>query len=212
MSGLTAFQVDVATTFFSLSASEGFLLAGGGALLASGLSNRPTVDLDFFGVQQRVDIDHAANQFVAAANRRGWVVERIQTSRTFIRLCVIARDEELIVDLAIDSPPERPPVRSSAGPTFDPEELAGRKLGALFGRAEARDFVDVYALAQRFGRSLLLERLAEVDAGFSTDVLAEMFGTLTRFDDAELPIDRLEVAELRAYFVQWAGELREDQR
>lgn len=36
------------------------------------------------------------------------------------------------------------------GPTFDPEELAGRKLTALFDRAAARDFADVFVLAQRF--------------------------------------------------------------
>ena len=49
MSGPSAFQIEVARMFFSLPASDGFLLAGGGALLASGLTNRPTKDLDFFG-------------------------------------------------------------------------------------------------------------------------------------------------------------------
>jgi hypothetical protein len=45
---LTAFQIEVAQLFFSLPASESFLLAGGGALLAQGLTARPTQDLDFF--------------------------------------------------------------------------------------------------------------------------------------------------------------------
>ena len=47
VSALTAFQDEVARLFSSLPASDGFLLAGGGALLASGLSARPTEDLDF---------------------------------------------------------------------------------------------------------------------------------------------------------------------
>jgi predicted nucleotidyltransferase component of viral defense system len=38
---------------------------------------------------------------------------------------------------------------AAAGPTFALEELAGRKLLALFDRAEARDFADVYDIAQR---------------------------------------------------------------
>ena len=42
MSGLSEFQIEVARVFFELPASEGFLLAGGGALLASGLTSRPT--------------------------------------------------------------------------------------------------------------------------------------------------------------------------
>jgi hypothetical protein len=40
--------VSVASLFFSLPASEGFLLAGGAALAAQNLTSRPTHDLDLF--------------------------------------------------------------------------------------------------------------------------------------------------------------------
>lgn len=39
---LTPFQREVALVFFALSAAEGFLLAGGAALVAQDLSDRPT--------------------------------------------------------------------------------------------------------------------------------------------------------------------------
>ncbi|MGH3406257.1 MAG: nucleotidyl transferase AbiEii/AbiGii toxin family protein [Streptosporangiaceae bacterium] len=45
---LSAFQLEVARMFFALPASQGFLLAGGAALLAKHLTARPTEDLDFF--------------------------------------------------------------------------------------------------------------------------------------------------------------------
>lgn len=45
---LTGFQVEVARLFFSLPASDLFLLAGGAALLAQQMATRPTQDLDFF--------------------------------------------------------------------------------------------------------------------------------------------------------------------
>jgi hypothetical protein len=45
---LPAFQLEVARLFFALPASQGFLLAGGAALLAQHLTARPTEDLDFF--------------------------------------------------------------------------------------------------------------------------------------------------------------------
>jgi hypothetical protein len=54
-SALTAFQVDVAQLFFALPASDGFLLAGGAALAAQHLTNRPTQDLDFFTAPGRGD-------------------------------------------------------------------------------------------------------------------------------------------------------------
>jgi len=44
---LSAFQLEVARLFFALPASQGFLLAGGAALLAQHLTTRPTEDLDF---------------------------------------------------------------------------------------------------------------------------------------------------------------------
>ena len=45
---LSAFQLEVVRLFFTLPASQGFLLAGGAALLAQYLTARPTEDLDFF--------------------------------------------------------------------------------------------------------------------------------------------------------------------
>lgn len=78
---LTAFQLEVAQLFFSLPASDGFVLAGGAALLAQHLTVRPT---------------------------------------------------------------------------YAPEELAGRKVVALFDRFAARDFVDVYALSNTYSKADLL--------------------------------------------------------
>jgi hypothetical protein len=45
---LTTFQIDVAHTFFRLKASEGYVVAGGAALVASELIRRPTQDLDLY--------------------------------------------------------------------------------------------------------------------------------------------------------------------
>lgn len=206
MTGLTKFQAKVARLFFSLPASDGFLLAGGGALLASGLTTRPTEDLDFFGDREQVDIAAARDQLERAIAERGWSPTRVQDSESFVRLR-ISGDDEVIVDLAIDVPAGRRPVVSIVGPTFAPEELAGRKLLALFDRAEARDFADVYVLAPRFGREVLLEYAAEIDLGFDRAVLATMMGSLDRFSDDELPVAPDDVVAVRSYFRNWADEL-----
>ena len=91
-----------------------------------------------------------------------------------------------------------------------PEELAGHKLLALFDRAAARDFADVYVLARLFGKNTLLARAAQIDAGFDHIVLAEMIATLDRFADDELPLpDGSSAAELRAFYEAWRTELKE---
>ena len=204
--GLTSFQIEAARLFFALPSSAGFILAGGAALLAQHLTVRPTQDLDFFTSQGNGDVTTAAEGFESAARERGWTVTRIRESNTFTRL-VIDGSEHLLVDIALDSPPGRPPTASLVGPTFDPEELAGRKVIALFDRAEARDFADVYTLAARFGKPLLLTCAAEIDLGFNRRVFADMLRTLDRYKDADIPVPISEAATIRTYFRSWAAEL-----
>jgi hypothetical protein len=208
---LTDFQIEVARLFFSLPTSQGFLLAGGAALAAQDLTNRPTQDLDFFTGPDCGDVATARDGFEQAAQVRGWTVNRVRDGATFCRLIVSGVDS-LVVDLALDTPPSRPPTASFIGPTFDLEELAGRKTLALFDRAEARDFTDVYALAKRYGKELLLARAVEIDLGFDVMTFAQMLRTLTRFDDSELPVADNEKASLRAFFTSRAAELARESR
>lgn len=144
--GLTPFQMTVAGLFFTLPESDGFLIAGGAALAVQRLTSRPTQDLDLFTRPGRSTVPAACDAFENAATDRGWSVRRVRSSDTFCRL-VVSGDDDLLVDLALDSPPALPSADSPAGPTFGFEELAGRKLLALFDRAEARDFADVFELA-----------------------------------------------------------------
>jgi Nucleotidyl transferase AbiEii toxin, Type IV TA system len=114
----------------------------------------------------------------------------------------------VLIDLAVNAPPDLPASATTAGPTLAPEELAGNKLLALFDRAAARDFADVYILARRFGKQVLLSRAGQIDAGFDVRVLAGMIATLDRFTDSEIPVpDGSSAAELRAFYVAWRSEL-----
>ncbi len=204
--GLTAFQVEVAQLFFALPASAGFLLAGGAALVAQHLTSRPTHDLDFFTQAGGGTVPEARDQLEAAVIERGWTSRRIQDEDSFCRL-VISGPENLLVDLALDSPPEAPPRASFLGPTFDLEELAARKVLALFDRAEARDFADVYVLAKRYSTTLLLARAAELDVGFDTTIFASMLRTVARFTDDDIPIPADEVPALREFFALWTSSI-----
>ena len=208
-SALTAFQAEVARAFFDLPASDGFLLAGGAALLAQQLTTRPTQDLDFFTRPQAGNVRRACAEFVALAESRGWTVETISYGETFCRVLVHG-PEDLLVDIALDSAPGRPATVSLVGPTFAVEELAGRKVVALFDRAAARDFVDVYMLAQRFSKDTLLALALEVDAGFDREVFAEMVAHIDRYRDADLDLGGVRVSELRAFFRDWITDLRDD--
>ena len=100
-----------------------------------------------------------------------------------------------------------PRTRASPGRRSHPTNSAGRKVIALFDRAAARDFVDVYARSRRFSKKVLLELAGEVDAGFEPTVFAEMLSQLPRYRDVDLELADVDVAALRAFFDQWVAEL-----
>lgn len=113
----------------------------------------------------------------------------------------------MLLDLALDSPPVAGPTMTVAGPTLSPMELAGRKLLALFGRAEARDFADVYVLVQRFGTAAILGQAALLDPGFGEATLAQMMRTIVRFNDDEIPLPAPDVPAAREFFDRWSQEV-----
>jgi predicted nucleotidyltransferase component of viral defense system len=203
---LTDFQLEIARLFFSLPASDGFLLAGGAALIAQRLTSRPTQDLDFFTGQQS-DVVIARDELTSAVRERGWAVTTIRESESFCRLQVTG-PEDLLIDIALDSRPGRPPTMSVAGPTFAPEELAARKVVALFDRYVARDFVDVFALTRTYSKPALLDWASEVDPGFDQRYFVEALDELPRYTDLDLSLGDVDVNALRTFFTEWADELR----
>ncbi len=94
----------------------------------------------------------------------------------------------------------RPAEPTSLGPVLALDELGADKLLALFGRAEARDFVDVHALAQRLGIDRLLGLAKEKDSGFDEYVLATMLGTMPRLPRSEFEIDDVTYAALDVFY------------
>lgn len=203
---LTDFQIHVAQLFFSLPAAEGFLLAGGAALVVQHLTSRPTQDLDFFTRVGATSVPAARDALEAAVLQRGWTIERVRDEETFCRLLVHG-DDDLLVDLALDSPPQQQATASLIGPTFAPAELAGRKVVALFDRAEARDFADVLELSHHFSKDELLEQAVRIDPGFDLRIFAQMLRSLARFNDQDLPSPQQGIQPLREFFATWANEL-----
>ncbi len=88
---MTSFQIEIARAFFDLPQSAGFLLAGGAALAAQGLTSRPTQDLDLFTAPGRgVVLDALTALSESSATARGWSVRRVKVAETFARVVVSA--------------------------------------------------------------------------------------------------------------------------
>lgn len=112
-----------------------------------------------------------------------------------------------MIDLAVDSPPVDAPTVTFLGPSIAPADLVVRKMLALFGRAEPRDFVDVHALHQHFDRDETLSRAAQADPGFTPQTFAQSVRSHSRLDDDAFPNAGVTAGALRSYFDAWADEL-----
>jgi len=86
-------------------------------LVAQHLTSRPTQDLDFFTRVGATSVPAARDALEIAARTKGWSIERVRDEATFCRL-VIHGDDDLLVDLALDSPPEHPATARLIGPSF----------------------------------------------------------------------------------------------
>ncbi len=205
---LTPLQLAATRLFFGQPESAGFVVAGGAALIAQGLIDRLTRDVDLFLVDvESSTVAAAAASFESAVDAAGWSHRRVIDQQDFVRLEVVDDAQSLIIDIGRDSPASEPVQCTDLGPTLSPRDLAARKMLALFGRAEPRDYADVYELAARYGQEQLLEWAATDDSGFDRGVFAEMLASIERLADGDLPVDPTRTNELRTYFHEWAAEL-----
>lgn len=202
---LTALQQRLAALFFSTDAAAGFVLAGGAALIATGVVERATEDLDFFAEEAR-QVRDAASSFQEALEGAGFTATVIRSTPSFVRMEVRDANEAVLVDLAMDHR-LRPAQQSSIGPVLAADELAADKLLALFGRAEPRDFVDVYFLALRHGIDPMLHWAQEKDPGFDRYVLATMIGSMDRRPREEFAVDDATLERLRGFFWELRARL-----
>ena len=205
---LSSLQIRLAILFLSLPEAANFALAGGAALAFHRIIQRTTRDLDFFGTLAE-EVQPVAESFAKQLRAEGFLAEPIGSSPVFVRLLV--RDEggeEVLVDIGMDYR-LRPPEETGIGRVLSTEELAADKLLALFGRAEARDFVDVFLLARRFGTPAMLEWAGEKDKGFDPYRLALSMGRLESIPRGEFEVNDAVFQEMLICYRRLCAELIE---
>ncbi len=208
---------EVAVIALRAAASNGFALAGGCALLAHGISVRPTEDVDLFtnhehGVQAAADVVEAS--LLAA----GFEAERQDVAGDLGQVFEGMGDG--LAEWIITAPGGRQmmlqmsyfdrgqqPVIMDIGPVLDLDDVVGGKVCALASRAVERDYVDT---AAALGRGYTVERLIglarALDPGLTAEDFADAGRRLDRLDDEAFERYHLgprEVDLIRARFAAW---------
>jgi hypothetical protein len=199
----------------ALAGDHGYALAGGYAIQAHHIVERPSDDVDLFvPIDRRHEMPLATALIAAAYERDGLAVEVRQRAETYVRLHVTEPATqrwvkvELVAEFLLHAP-----VPSELGPVLHRDDVAAGKTEALFSRAEVRDFIDVDALLRAgYTRQQLIHLAAERDAGFDRAVFAEMLGSVRRFNDRQFgayAVDAASAEAIRKRFLAWQAELRD---
>ncbi len=202
---LTPLQEEVASVIGALPEAQDFVLAGGAALISRGDVDRHTEDPRFLRARTYERGPSAGVGRTRAP--RSWLRGCSRASVAgFARLSVERHGERTEVDLAADArlmAPELGPL----GKTLAGEELAIDKVLAVFGRAEARDFLDLAAVEPRYGLAYPCSRATEKDPGFDRDVFADMLQRFGRLRREELEVDTAGYERLRGQIAAWSHEV-----
>lgn len=169
--------------------SEGFVIAGGAALLIAGVSDRPTRDLDAFSASC-ADVAAVAHRLVEDLADDGYIAEFERGNESFAKLAVTTgkwRRTSLQIDLGRDAQLLES-VPSALGPMLSIRELAANKVLAAFGRHEPRDVADLKTLARVAPLQQAFADAKTKDRGFSLEIFHEMVSRTIEVRDDLWPV------------------------
>ena len=209
-------QREVATIALRTAARHGFALAGGNALIAHGIVDRPTDDVDLFS-DQETGVTAAAQAVQDALCEAGFFADRIDNAGGLEDL--FEGMGEGLAEWIITAPGGQQtmlqmayfdrnhgPVTMDVGPVLDVEDLAAWKTIALLSRVEPRDYMDVAACLDHYTIDGLISLARRLDPGLDGRDIADVGQRLDGLPDgifARYGLDSEDVARLRQKFADW---------
>jgi hypothetical protein len=210
------FHRAVAATALRAAGRYGFALGGGNALIAYGLIDRPTQDVDLF-----TDREHGVRAAEGAVERAlraaGYTVEREDSASDLADIfdgmgdglaewLVTGPDgAQMMLQMAYFER-DRRPVTMDLGPVLDLEDVVGWKVVALASRVEPRDYADTAAALGQFTVGRLIALARHLDPGLTDRDFADAGRQLDRMPDglfARYGLSPADVALLRKRFEDW---------
>jgi hypothetical protein len=210
------FHRAVAATALRAAARYGFALGGGNALIAYGLVDRPTQDVDLFTDREH-GVRAAAGAVEQALRAAGYAVEREDSTSDLADIfdgmgdglaewLITGPDGAQMMLQMAHFERDRRPVTMDLGPVLDLEDVVGWKVCALASRVEPRDYVDTAAALGRFTVGQLIGLAKHLDPGLTDRDFADAGRQLDRMPDglfARYGLSPAGVTLLRERFTDW---------
>jgi hypothetical protein len=206
----------VAVIALRAAAPHGFALGGGNALIAHGITERPTQDVDVFSDEQG-GVEAAADAVETALRDAGFETERRDKTAGLADIFhgmgeglaewIVAAPggEQMLLQMAYFDRARRP-VIMDIGPVLDLEDVVGGKVCALASRAEPRDYLDTAAAMERYDIEQMIGFARRLDPGLTNRDFGDAGRRLDRWGDrvfASFGLSPQDIAELRKRFTAW---------
>jgi Nucleotidyl transferase AbiEii toxin, Type IV TA system len=213
---LDALHREVASIALGAAAEHGFALGGGNALIAHGIIDRPTDDVDLF-TDQETGVTAAVGAVENALRSAGFEADR--QDKTAGLSDVFYGMGQGLAEWIITAPGgrqmtlqmayfqrERSPVVMEFGPVLDVEDVLGGKVAALASRADEVDYVDTAAALDRYSVAELIGLAKRLDPGLTDEDFADAGQRLDQLSDRRFAAAGLspdDVARLRDRLAGW---------
>ena len=206
----------VAAIALGAAGPHGFALGGGNALIAHGIIQRPTEDVDVFTDMQG-GVEAAADAVDAALRDAGFGIERRDKTAGLADIFdgmgeglaewIVAAPggEQVMLQMAYFDR-ARTPVIMDVGPVLHLEDVVGGKVCALASRAEPRDYLDTAAAMEHYSIEQMIRFARRLDPGLTDQDFADAGRRLDQWGDgvfAPYGLSTQDVARLRSRLAGW---------
>lgn len=209
---LDPFHARVVRIAVNLPEARTVALAGGGAMLAHGIVDRVTKDVDLFtdrDQREAVELVAALRTALLAEGLRLEAAPRPPHENRFVAVDPV-NSVAVQVEVFPDGGRLHEPVRLDVGPVLHRDDLAADKLLAMWGRGEPRDYVDVVALLGLYDGTTLLGLAGAKDRAFTKETFVESLRAVSRLgvaDWADAGIDEARAGRVTETILRWRVQL-----
>jgi hypothetical protein len=207
---LTPLQHAFLTRFFDYDIGEQFFLTGGTALAAFYLYHRLSEDIDLFTLEDGA-LDAAQDALLTIGGDLGCDANVRRLSPHFLRTVLTPPvGESLKIDLVQDVGSQFGQKQWCEGISVDAlVNIAANKVTAILGRADAKDFVDLYFLIHQLGYDLdeLIQMAKHKDLGLTEFYLAGMMRQIHKVKDLPVMLKPVDLETLTPFYDELADRL-----
>lgn len=206
---LTNLQEDALQSFFVQPVGASYFLTGGTALSGFYFYHRESIDLDLFTFET-IEIEPVRQVFEAIATKARLSLDHRVATEGYHKFFLTGKKEELKIDLVREQKIHFGKIKTFGKIRVDSvENIGSNKITAIFGRTEAKDFIDLHFILRKklFTFAKLFQDAKKKDLGMNEFYLAHMMLEVKNLKDFPKMLVPFNKEKMKSYFVSLANSL-----